>query len=150
MDSHYHGERETYEDPQTCRTVTRVWFQPDQNGFGRWISAREWDIAHEEINRIDERKAAASGTFTYRKKPVEIEAVLFATDDSGELTGKIPRWLVNAIKDGTLYDGADGRPMIKTLEGDHVVSDGDYIIRGVKGELYPCKPDIFRLTYDKV
>lgn len=146
----HHGDRETYEDPLTLRTVNRVWFQPEPNGFGRWVSAREWEVAHKEINRIDERAATASGAFTYRKKPVEIEAVLFETDGHGELTGQIPRWLLDAIKDGTLYDSEDGRPMIKTLEGDHVISDGDYIIRGVKGELYPCKPDIFRLTYDKV
>lgn len=39
---------------------------------------------------------------------------------------------------------------IKTLEGIHTVSEGDYIIKGVKGELYPCKPDIFALTYELV
>ena len=46
-------------------------------------------------------------------------------------------------------DGAD-HLVIKTLEGDHHVSWGDYIIQGVQGELYPCKPDIFEQTYEKV
>ena len=40
--------------------------------------------------------------------------------------------------------------MIRTLEGDMVVMPGDYIIRGVKGELYPCKPDVFEATYESV
>jgi hypothetical protein len=41
-------------------------------------------------------------------------------------------------------------PVIKTLEGDHLVTPGDWIITGVKGEHYPCKPDIFEMTYEKV
>lgn len=40
--------------------------------------------------------------------------------------------------------------VIKTLEGDHRADIGDYIIQGVKGELYPCKPDIFEMTYEEV
>ena len=40
--------------------------------------------------------------------------------------------------------------IIKTLEGSHLASSGDYIIKGVKGEFYPCKPDIFELTYELV
>ncbi len=43
----------------------------------------------------------------------------------------------------------DGDLIIFTLEGQHLASPGDYIIRGVKGELYPCKPDIFEATYEK-
>ena len=39
---------------------------------------------------------------------------------------------------------------IATLEGGHIVSPGDYIIKGIKGEHYPCKPDIFEATYEKV
>lgn len=42
------------------------------------------------------------------------------------------------------------RFQIETLEGPHIVSDGDWIIRGIKGELYPCKPDIFEATYEPV
>ena len=42
------------------------------------------------------------------------------------------------------------RRSVPTLEGDHIASPGDWIIRGVKGELYPCKPDIFAMTYDPV
>lgn len=42
------------------------------------------------------------------------------------------------------------RPYINTLEGKHYISEGDYIITGIKRERYPCKPDIFKATYDKV
>lgn len=87
-------------------------------------------------------------TFKYRKKPVVIEAVQY-TDDMGEVTNAHPRWLLDACIDGTLYADGDVQ-MVKTLEGPLRVSDKDYIIRGVKGELYPCKPDIFEATYEKV
>ena len=40
--------------------------------------------------------------------------------------------------------------VIPTLEGEHIASENDYIIRGVKGEFYPCKPDVFELTYEKI
>lgn len=46
--------------------------------------------------------------------------------------------------------GVDYHLVIRTLEGDHIVSDGDWIITGAKGEKYPCKPDIFALTYELV
>jgi len=44
----------------------------------------------------------------------------------------------------------EGGLIIKTLEGEHFASIGDYIIKGIKGEFYPCKPDIFRETYDQL
>jgi hypothetical protein len=44
----------------------------------------------------------------------------------------------------------DEQPYIKTLEGNHLITKGDYIITGVKGERYPCKADIFAMTYEKV
>lgn len=48
------------------------------------------------------------------------------------------------------HDGYKGGIHIHTLEGIHDVEDGDWIIKGIKGEFYPCKPDIFELTYKKV
>lgn len=83
----------------------------------------------------------------FRKKPVVIEAVQW-------LNKKIicppgPMWFVEAeerddiqLAGHTLY--------IKTLEGEMQAKPGDWIIRGVKGEIYPCKPDIFAATYDPV
>lgn len=82
----------------------------------------------------------------YTKKPVTIEAWQ-SFDDAGEHTTIWPRWIMDALASGVIY--ADGKvTKIKTLEGDHIVSNGDWIIKGVKGELYPCKPDIFEMTYD--
>ena len=91
----------------------------------------------------------------YRKRPVVIEAFQY----DGDLQGKdgkyyVPNWAVTAFYDGTIFytehRGRAGELFISTLEGDHHVTVGDYIIRGVQGELYPCKPDIFRMTYEPV
>ena len=78
----------------------------------------------------------------YRKKPVVISALQY----DGENFDKI-----NYFMDGTLRSHPiHGSPLINTLEGDHLVSKGDFIIRGVHGEYYSCKPDIFEKTYEKV
>lgn len=80
----------------------------------------------------------------FRKKPVVIEA--YDTSKSADA----PDWLLSALDNGAVwYDSVDGRMRIRTLEGVHEASPGDWIIRGVKGELYPCKPDIFTLTYEE-
>ena len=84
----------------------------------------------------------------YRKKPVIIEAVRYLGGIA--FAGvEIPDWLREAFKNNTMHWVKD-ELYIKTLEGDHHVSDGDYVIRGVQGELYPCKPDIFEMTYEPV
>ena len=84
----------------------------------------------------------------FRKKPVVIEA--FQTEPPGFTTQEPPIWLLQAIADGTVSFVIHPEPswMIRTLEGDMHGSPGDWIIKGVKGELYPCKPDIFAATYD--
>lgn len=88
----------------------------------------------------------------YRKKPVEIEAFQYDGDFiySDGTPYEAPEWIFVALEDGTMYFKDAGELYIKTLEGEHHVSQWDYIIRGIKGELYPCKPDIFEMTYDKV
>jgi len=84
----------------------------------------------------------------FRKKPVVIEAVQFG----GPLIAAhdAPLWLLDAFNEGTVYYQGGDTPYltVKTLEGDHRADKGDWIIRGVKGELYPCKPDIFAMTYE--
>lgn len=77
----------------------------------------------------------------YRKKPVVIHAI--------QWTGENHRELREFTK---LNFGAsdNGNCIVKTLEGEHIASIGDYIIKGIKGEFYPCKPDIFEMTYDLV
>lgn len=82
----------------------------------------------------------------YRKKPVVIEAFKF-DGDFMDSTGNyyVPEWVLN-----TDYSFEEGELYIKTLEGWMHVSVGDYIIQGVQGEVYPCKPDIFADTYEEV
>lgn len=89
---------------------------------------------------------AVTTILRWRKKPVEIEAFQFAMP----MPGVMPEWLRSAFRDGTVYYQGGDEPYltIKTLEGDHRAALGDWIIRGVKGELYPCKPDIFEAIYE--
>lgn len=80
----------------------------------------------------------------YRKKPIVIEATKFEPPVIGNLT-------VYLAKIGVSHDlESPTHYSIPTLEGKHEVTPGDWIITGVKGEKYPCKPDIFELTYEKV
>lgn len=86
----------------------------------------------------------------YRKKPVAIEA--FQLNERG-LVGE--DWFWDAVTNNTIITHDFGKfhenPAwceIKTLEGTMKASAGDYIIRGVNGEIYPCKPDIFEKTYE--
>lgn len=86
---------------------------------------------------------------TFRKKPVEIEAVqFFDTSDSIEEICELMCDL-DAVRIDYAIPNEPKIP-IDTLEGTMYASVGDYIIKGVKGELYPCKPDIFEMTYDPV
>ncbi len=77
----------------------------------------------------------------YRKKPVIIEAVRWYGDKS-VLPEGWPGGFPNVAPDGRLFIG--------TREGAMVANPGDWIIKGVAGEFYPCKPDIFKLTYEEV
>lgn len=83
------------------------------------------------------------------KKPITIECFKYDGDLKNS-NGKyyVPDWAVEAEKNGTIFFKDQGEMYIKTLEGDHHASVGDYIIQGVNGELYPCKPDIFEKTYN--
>lgn len=80
----------------------------------------------------------------YRKKPVVVEAIRWTGENIDELIRfcpkvGLPKWRIV---------GEEYELYIHTLEGDHRVNTGDYIIRGVAGEYYPCKPDIFEKTYE--
>ncbi len=95
-------------------------------------------------------------TMKYRKKPVVVEAFQMTKERRNDRS-EWPAWLVKAsnLPQGTQNLVApiwpskpNGRLMIVTLEGSHTVSWDDFIIQGVQGELYPCKPDIFHATYD--
>ena len=95
----------------------------------------------------------------FRKKPVVIEAVQLRRDNWGEMCVHAGVGMEPGKPRGC-YVGPDGKPtddsggrlglIIPTLEGDMVATEGDWVIRGIKGELYPCKPDIFAATYEPV
>ena len=76
----------------------------------------------------------------YKKKPVVIEAIQWVGDNLNEIESFVGE---NMLSDN---DGIE----ICTLEGNMKASKGDYIIKGIKGEFYPCKPDIFDATYEIV
>lgn len=87
----------------------------------------------------------------FRKKPTVIEAIQLRWDTWGEVcefvgVGK----LTDGKPEGTMGVNNSINLSIPTLEGLMIASEGDWIIKGVKGEFYPCKPDIFELTYEKV
>jgi len=85
----------------------------------------------------------------FRKKPVVVEAFRLGLES-------MPDWFLDArTANAVTTHNEDGRwrggpdyALIETLEGTHRANFGDYIIQGVKGELYPCKPDIFAATYE--
>lgn len=94
----------------------------------------------------------------YRKKPVQIEAVQLSWktwNEVCEFLGPIinsdnPARSVDTFSDACGEKGPYIELTIPTLEGDHTARHGDWIIKGVNGEFYPCKPDIFAKTYDQV
>ncbi len=86
----------------------------------------------------------------YRKKPVVIEAWQFTKNNYEQ---GAPRFIKEGKDFITLWSQCAGEVIggeIKTLEGTMQVDQDDYIIKGVKGEFYPCKPDIFEMTYEAV
>lgn len=92
---------------------------------------------------------------TYVKRPVEVQAVQWTGENVDEIEGFVGDYcsMVRYIYDKNVYKGCQSdrtELIIHTLEGDHHAFIGDYIIRGVKGEFYPCKPDIFEQTYKEV
>ncbi len=89
----------------------------------------------------------------YRKKPVVIDAFLYA-DPGPNTCHDLDTWLDHWHEENddraAMWQTDDGSIVIPTLEGDMRCSVGDCIIRGVQGEFYPCKPDIFDATYEPV
>lgn len=83
----------------------------------------------------------------YKKKPIIIEAVQWHKHGDHSCVIEIPDW---HLYRETLPNHWMQFGYIKTLEGDYIVTPGDWIIKGVNGEMYPCKSDIFEQTYDAV
>ena len=92
----------------------------------------------------------------YRKRPVVIQAFQYDGDLQDRNGTWVSEFAKEAYKAGILYYASisDDTPpcelFVKTLEGDMHVSVGDYVIEGISGELYPCKPDIFLKSYEEV
>lgn len=78
----------------------------------------------------------------FRKRPVLVEAY------HHDLKHEVPPWLAGANATGKVAFLSDNEIAIHTLEGVMRCAVGDWVIQGVKGELYPCKPDIFAITYE--
>ena len=89
----------------------------------------------------------------YKKKPVVIDAVQFNGRNVGEIVVFIGKKLKTRVFSETAYEAGVAAPLfeidIETLEGVMTASPNDYIIKGVRGEFYPCKPDVFEQTYEK-
>jgi hypothetical protein len=85
----------------------------------------------------------------YRKKPVVIEAIRLPGADE-DATDDVVAQLHHVLRDATWASERDGALSITTLEGTMLANPGDWVIRGIKGECYPCKNDIFEATYEPV
>jgi hypothetical protein len=84
----------------------------------------------------------------YRKKPIVVEAWQFTDDNKNQLLHDLQSEQMNIQPSSS----EEGNPviLIPTLEGEMTASIGDYIIKGIRGEFYPCKPDIFEKSYEAV
>ncbi len=89
----------------------------------------------------------------YKTRPCEIEAIRwngFNLEEVKEFVGKSLEYYIC----DTAFEVGKGRPFvivkIKTLEGDMYATEGDYIIKGLRGEFYPCKPDVFEKKYELI
>lgn len=105
----------------------------------RRISELEKEVAELRRYKEEQEEKENPRVRQYRKKPVVIEAIRFTTV---EVLKKI-------FPDAKIVEIA-GNIYVRTLEWDMKISEWDYIIKGVKGEYYPCKPDIFKETYERV
>lgn len=111
------------------------------------------------------RLETGEGPRAFQKKPVKIEAVQWHYDLHCDGKAEVFAWMSDAgckrlesadrdggsaPKTGFFVTEDTGRLVIRTLEGDMRVSDGDWIVKGIEGEFYPCKPDIFEQTYQEL
>lgn len=92
----------------------------------------------------------------YRKIPVVVDAIQWTGENHREMFDFLTNYektddYMSASGERFIIDhnAVKGGLVIKTLEGEHIASIGDYIIRGVAGEFYPCKPEIFEKTYER-
>lgn len=120
---------------------------PEEPDTRKLRSLRDWlDLGirgyEPTSDRCDECEKRG-GAMRYRKKTLEIEAWRYGEEAT-------PEWGHVAFESGVLRLTPDGEAKVRTLEGSMTARKGDYIVKGIKGELYPVKPDIFEATYESV
>lgn len=86
----------------------------------------------------------------YKRKSIVIDAIEVKTISGARDTSEIPPWVAGVIMGGMIKPCEQHLFIIKTLEGDVYADSGDYIVRGTRGELYLCEPDIFEQIYELV
>jgi predicted nuclease with TOPRIM domain len=151
-------EDKTFEIEKKEETIKRL--KRENEVYDRAIEEEGWGWRDtvkklkEEIKilKLHKEDISSESCNKYRKKPVEVDAFQFYVDN-------MPDWFIDAVTNNTvilrkcdykIYSIEEAYCEINTLEGVHRCNGGDYVIKGVKGELYPCKPDIFEMTYEKV
>lgn len=84
----------------------------------------------------------------YVKRPITVEAIIWDGNNESEVMSFVGAHCF-VINKTTMF-GTEKNLVINTLEGEHIASVGDYIVKGIKGEFYPVKPDIMEKTYDVI
>lgn len=118
------------------RGVPQSEIDPKENRIG----VLEREVAELRRYKEEQEEKENPRVRKYKKKPMVIEAIRFTTVEA----------LKKAFPDIFVYKKYKKKVVIQTLEGEMVISKGDYIIKGIKGEYYPCKPDIFEESYERV
>lgn len=95
------------------------------------------------LHLIKRKTISMNNVKNYVKKPIEIQALQYLTDNIGEVCAFIKDFPYRVVPTEQMI-------IISTLEGDHLVRHGDYVVRGAYGEYYPVKPTIFEETYQMV
>lgn len=125
-----------------------------------WSNFGRYEVLINAIQKLamyeDQKELMATKRRTrmkYKTKPVEIEAIQWTGLNLEEIKAFVGESLIYDII-GTAWEVGKGRPhvlmKIRTLEGDMTASEGDYIIKGLRGEFYPCKPDVFEKKYELI
>jgi hypothetical protein len=119
--------------------------EPKVLHLSTWAAALGYEL---ELD-LKRKQREEAGVTRYRKKPVEVEARQWGLGDGYRHIGSVIDWIL--LGEGSArYHDEDEALYIDTLEGTMRAERGDWIIKGVKGEFYPCKPDIFEATYEAV
>ncbi len=126
---------------QAALSVIREWFE--------LVEKKDHNPSRDHAPATCAAPLASEQAGQYRKRPVVIEAYEFHNRVGPDTR---PQWLIDAAEAGTVefHQLRTGLPwlVIHTLEGSMRANHGDWIIQGVQGEIYPCKPDIFEATYE--